>query len=107
MANIQSFIPNLWASELQQAFESATVAGLVTKQIPAVGGKYIINTMAIPDVTDYNGTVTYGEIELSAREIQLDQRKVVSTKVDDIEQAQMVRSLRQDITHGIDRKSVV
>ena len=101
MANIQTFIPNLWASELQQAFESQAVVNLVAKPIPAIGGKYIINTMTTPAVSDYEGTVQYGEIGLSAKEIQLDQRKVVAVKVDDIEQAQMVRSLRQDITHDM------
>ena len=99
MANIQSFIPNLWATELLQAFESNTVANVIVKDIPQVGGKYILNTMTTPDVSDYEGTVSYGEIGMSAKELVLDQRKVVAVKVDDIEQAQMVRSLRQDITH--------
>lgn len=101
MANIQSFVPSLWAAELLQAFESQTVANLVVKQIPQVGGKYIINTMTTPDVSDYEGTVSYGEIGMSAKELVLDQRKVVAVKVDDIEQAQMVRAVRQDIVHDM------
>lgn len=101
MANIQSFIPNLWATELLQAFESNTVANVIVKDIPQVGGKYILNTMTTPDVSDYEGTVSYGEIGMSAKELVLDQRKVVAVKVDDIEQAQMVRAVRQDIVHDM------
>lgn len=101
MANIQSFVPSLWEAELLQALESQAVANLVVKQIPAVGGKYIINTLTTPDVSDYEGTVSYGEISTAAKEITLDQKKVVAVKVDDIEQAQMVRSVRQEITHDM------
>lgn len=104
MANIQSFVPSLWSAELVQAFESQSIVNLVVKEIPQVGGKYILNTMTTPDVADYNGTVTYGEIGMSAKEIVLDQRKIVSVKVDDIEQAQMVRSVREDITHEMGYK---
>lgn len=104
MANIASFVPSLWSAELVQAFESQSVANLVVKQIPQVGGKYILNTLTTPDVDDYDGTVTYGEITMGARELVLDQRKIVSVKVDDIEQAQMVRSVREDITHDMGYK---
>lgn len=104
MANIASFVPSLWSAELVQEFESQAVLNLVVKDIPQVGGKYILNTMTTPDVADYTGTVTYGEIGMSAKEIVLDQRKIVSVKVDDIEQAQMVRSVRQDIVHDMGYK---
>lgn len=104
MANIQSFVPSLWSAELVQAFESQSIVNLVVKEIPQVGGKYILNTMTTPDVADYNGTVQYGEIGMTAKEIVLDQRKIVSVKVDDIEEAQMVRSVRQDITHEMGYK---
>ena len=110
MANtrsIQSFVPSLWSAELLQAFESQSIAHLVVKDIPQVGGKYILNTMTTPDVADYDGTVTYGEIGMAAKEIVLDQRKIVSVKVDDIEQAQMVREVRQDITHEMGYKMAV
>ena len=104
MANIASFVPSLWSAELVQAFESQSVANLVVKQIPQVGGKYILNTMTTPNVADYDGTVTYGDIQMGAKEIVLNQRKIVSVKVDDIEQAQMVRSVREDITHDMGYK---
>lgn len=107
MANIQSFVPSLWSAELVQAFESQSIVNLVVKEIPQVGGKYILNTMTTPDVADYTGTVTYGEIGMSAKEIVLDQRKIVSVKVDDIEQAQMVREVRQDIAHEMGYKMAV
>lgn len=99
MANIASFVPSIWSAELVQEFESQAVLNLVVKDIPQVGGKYILNTMTTPDVADYTGVVQYGEIGMTAKEIVLDQRKIVSVKVDDIEQAQMVRAVRQDIVH--------
>lgn len=101
---ITGFVANIWSAELVQAFESQAVLNLVVKDIPQVGGKYILNTMTTPDVADYEGTVEYGQISMAPKEIVLDQRKIVSVKVDDIEQAQMVRSVREDIAHDMGYK---
>lgn len=101
---ITGFVANIWSADLVQAFESQAVLNLVVKDIPQVGGKYILNTMTTPDVADYDGTVEYGQISMTPKEIVLDQRKIVSVKVDDIEQAQMVRSVREDITRDMGYK---
>ena len=98
MANqVSGFIKNLWESEIQMEFSRMSIAHLLAHDIPVVGGKYVLNRFKNVTVKDYAGEVVYDDVQLTPKEITLDERKYWAVHLDDIQEAQVVKPLRATV----------
>lgn len=94
---IATFVPEVWAAELQTALEKALVFGsaLVINRdyegdIAQAGDTVHINAIGDPTISTYTrgGTLVYEDVNTTEQTLVVDQAKSFSFKVDDIDKRQ-------------------
>ncbi len=104
-----SFIPEIWASVPLGVLEKSLVyaqAGVVNRdyegEIRAGGDTVHIRSISDPTVSSYtkNSTVTYETLTDADRQLRIDQQKIFSFSVDDIDEAQASGALEQALTQA-------
>jgi hypothetical protein len=89
---VTTFKPEVWASVLLEAEKNAHVfVGVCNKDFePMVEGaeSVRINTIGRPTVNSYTGTITYEAVDTASQVLQLNQKKYIAFKVDDVDRAQ-------------------
>lgn len=94
--SVQSFIPQVWANELILGFEEQAIIAQCTFPVPTTArGSYIINKFGEISVADYEGEVTYGELNTTSVEVQFDTAKYFAFSIADLDKAQVAGDLRQ------------
>lgn len=93
MANVPNFIPQIWNAKIIRELENNLVAKKIanmsyTGEIRQKGDTVFFNSLADPDVDDYSGTVSYGDLEDSQIAMVIDQAKYFAFNVDDIDAVQ-------------------
>ena len=92
--SVQSFIPSMWQAELLESFKGQAIVEQITYPVPTVGGKLIINKMGAVAVREYEGQVTYDDLNTEAIEVPFDQKRYMAIKIGDVEAAQVAGELR-------------
>ena len=92
-ANQGGFIPEVFSKMLQAKFYKSSVLPAISNtdyegEISGQGDKVHIRTVPTVSVADYTGTVSYANLTTSTVELNIDQAKSYSFKVDDILKAQ-------------------
>lgn len=104
-----SFIPEIWASVPLSVLEKSLVyaqAGVVNRdyegEIRSGGDTVHIRSISDPTVSSYtkNSTVTYETLTDADRQLRIDQQKIFSFSVDDIDEAQASGALEQALTQA-------
>lgn len=88
-ANSANWVPDIFSKKLQAKFYKASVLEKITNNeyegdISGPGSKVIIRTVPSIAVSDYNGVVTYADVETSNIELLIDKAKFWSFKKDDV-----------------------
>lgn len=91
---VTSFIPSLWQAELIESFKSQAIIHHITYPVPTEGGKLIINKFGSVAVKDYEGSVSYDDLNTDKVEIPFDQKKYFAFKISDVDAAQVAGDLR-------------
>ena len=86
--SIQNFIPTFWQESLLEQYHSQNIVDRITYPVEARGGKLIINKMGAVTVSEYEGTVTYADLDTTKVEIPFDQTRYFAVKVADIDAVQ-------------------
>ncbi|PAC78477.1 P22 coat protein - protein 5 domain protein [Bacillus velezensis] len=92
--SVQNFIPTVWSTKLNQAYDKAMVYGnLVNSDYQgdvSYGNTVKINTFGEITIGDYgkNGVGDPQELDSSQTELHIDQRKFFNFKVEDVDAAQ-------------------
>lgn len=86
--SIQHFIPTFWQESLLEQFHSQNIVDRITYPVEARGGKLIINKMGAVTVSEYEGTVSYADLDTTKVEIPFDQTRYFAVKVADIDAVQ-------------------
>lgn len=92
-AGQQLFIPEVFSKLLQAKFYSSSVLPAISNsdyegEISGQGDKVHIRTVPNVTVADYNGSITYADLETSTVELLIDQAKSYAFKIDDVLSAQ-------------------
>lgn len=92
-AGERALIPTIFSKKLQAKFYAKSVLPMVSNtdyegEISAQGDKVTVRTVPNITVSDYDGTVTYPNVESGKIELVIDKAKKYSFKVDDIQKAQ-------------------
>ena len=97
------FVKSVWEEELLEAYQSQSILSVVAHQIQPVGveGKYYINKFNSGGalVEDYDATqpLDYSTVGTTRIEITPDQAKVWAVRLPDINEASIIKSLRQPV----------
>ena len=93
--SITSFIPAMWQGELIEEFHAQSIINQITYTVPTEGGKLIVNRFGAVNVKDYEGAVSYDELNTTSMEIPFDQKKYFAIKISDVDAVQVAGDLRQ------------
>jgi hypothetical protein len=90
---IENFKPTIWRARLLSNLQKAHVlAGIANREyegeITASGDTVKIGSIGRITVNDYDGSVSYEELEDASIKLQVDQEKYFAFKVDDVDAAQ-------------------
>lgn len=92
--SIKNFIPTIWSDMLVNRYEEMAVfAPLMNRSYEAdvvnYGDTIKVNTLGDFDDYAYTGTVTYTDMDDSSQFIKIDQKRVISKQIDDVDAAQI------------------
>jgi len=90
---IENFKPTIWRARLLSNLKKAHVlAGIANREyegeISAAGDSVKIGSIGRVSVNDYNGSISYEELEDASIKLTVDQEKYFAFKVDDVDAAQ-------------------
>ena len=92
--SVQNFIPTIWEARLLAKFHERAIVNMITVPPTKIEGeKIVFNKVSDVDVKDYEGAVTFGDLEVSKVELPMDQKKYFAFKVDDVDQVQAAGEL--------------
>lgn len=100
---VNSFVPTLWESKIIEEYQGITVADLITTRPARVeGNKVVFNRAAVATgLQDYTGTVSYEDINTTAVEMLLDQKKYFAVKLDDVDAVQVAGELMSPVVRNL------
>ena len=95
---ITSFIPSVWESALLTEFRGVSVVDTITTKPSRIeGGKAIFNRVSGGEIKDYDGTVSYDDVDTTPVELVYDKKKVVALKIDDVDAVQAAGDVLQTL----------
>jgi hypothetical protein len=102
---VQSFIPQVWEAKLLTNFHNNSVVDLITTPPTEIIGNTIKFTrVSNVAVKNYNGTVTFDELDTPTVDLVMDQKKYVAFKVDDVDKVQAAGDLVDSHTQEAAKK---
>lgn len=91
---VTNFIASLWDARLLAKFHERSIASIITTKPEKIeGNKIIFNNVSDVAVSDYEGTVSWGELTTSKVELAMDIKKYWAFKVDDVDKVQAAGEL--------------
>lgn len=88
--SVENFKPTLWEGALLANFHSKSVAdALSTKPVEINGNKVIFNRIGSGNVKDYDGTVSWDDINTTPIEMTFPKKKYFAFALDDCDKAQI------------------
>lgn len=91
---VTNFIPTVWEASLLKNFHERSVAEVITTAPTKIeGSKIIFNKVSDVSITNYTGTVSWGDLTTSKVELPMDIKKYFAFKVDDIDAVQAAGDL--------------
>lgn len=101
--SVKNFIPTIWSDMVLQDYtERAVFRPLLNTsyegEIRGFGDTVKINSIGDFAAGDYSGTVTYTEMEDASMFLQIDQKKYVAKKIDDVDAAQVNPKLMSEMS---------
>ena len=92
--SVQNFIPALWEARLLAKFHERSVAELITTAPTKIeGNKIVFNKVSDVAIKDYEGSVSFDDLDTPKVEIDLDHKKYWAFKVDDVDAVQAAGNL--------------
>lgn len=93
--SVQNFIPQLWEAQLFRNYYQVSIANMITTAPTKIDGDTIIwNNVSNVTVKDYNGAVSYEELDLTDVKMLMDIHKYWAFKVHDIDAVQAAGDLK-------------
>lgn len=91
--SVTNFIPTIWHDQvLEKYYETAVFRPLMntsyTGDIKQFGDTVKINSLNDTDDAAYSGSVTYSDLDDASRILQINQKRYVARKIDDVDNAQ-------------------
>lgn len=101
--SVKSFIPALWESKIIEEYQGITVADLITTRPSRVEGNKVVFNRAsvVAGLQDYEGTVSYEDINTAPVELLLDQKKYFAVKLDDVDAVQVAGELMSPVVRNL------
>lgn len=101
--SVTSFIPNLWEAKIIEEYQAITVADLITTRPSRVeGNKVVFNRAGVTTgLQDYNGTVSYENINTTSVELLLNNKKYFAVKLDDVDAVQVAGELMNPVVRNL------
>ena len=91
---VTNFIPTIWEARLMAKFHERSVAELITTAPTKIeGNKIIFNKVSDVALKDYDGTVSFDDLDTSKVELNMDIEKYWAFKVDDVDAVQAAGNL--------------
>ena len=91
---VTNFIPTIWEARLMAKFHERSVAELITTAPTKIeGNKIVFNKVSDVALKDYEGTVSFDDLQTSKVELNMDIEKYWAFKVDDVDAVQSAGSL--------------
>lgn len=89
--SVTNFKPTLWEGALIANFHSVSVANaLSTKPASIQGNKVIFNRVGAGTIKDYEGTISWDDINTTPIEMTFDKKKYFAFSLDDCDKVQLV-----------------
>lgn len=97
--SVQSFIPTIWEGKLLANYSKESITELITtKPMKIEGNKITFNRVGAGNVKDYDGTVSWDEVNTTPIELNMDQKKYFAFSVDDVDKVQAAGDLVDSYT---------
>ena len=91
---VTNFIPTIWEARLMAKFHERSVAELITTAPTKIeGNKIVFNKVSDVALKDYEGTVSFDDLQTSKVELNMDIEKYWAFKVDDVDAVQAAGNL--------------
>ena len=91
---VTNFIPTIWEARLMAKFHERSVAELITTAPTKIeGNKIVFNKVSDVALKDYEGTVSFDDLNTSKVELNMDIEKYWAFKVDDVDAVQAAGNL--------------
>ena len=91
---VTNFIPTIWEARLMAKFHERSVGEIITTAPTKVeGNKIIFNKVSDIALKDYEGSVSFDDLETSKVELPMDVKKYWAFKVDDVDAVQSAGAL--------------
>ena len=91
---VTNFIPQIWEARLMAKFHERSVAELITTAPTKIeGNKIVFNKVSDVALKDYEGTVSFDDLQTSKVELNMDIEKYWAFKVDDVDAVQAAGNL--------------
>ena len=91
---VTNFIPTIWEARLMAKFHERSVAELIaTAPTKIEGNKIVFNKVSDVALKDYEGTVSFDDLQTSKVELNMDIEKYWAFKVDDVDAVQAAGNL--------------
>ena len=91
---VTNFIPTIWEARLMAKFQERSVAELITTAPTKIeGNKIVFNKVSDVALKDYEGTVSFDDLQTSKVELNMDIEKYWAFKVDDVDAVQAAGNL--------------
>ena len=92
--SVKNFIPTIWSDLIFRSYDKKAVfAGLCNREyegeIKALGDSVRVTEIGDMTASDYTGTVTYTEADDAQKVLQIDQKKYIAKKIDDVDAVQV------------------
>ena len=100
---VTSFIPQLWEAKIIEEYQAITVADLITTRPSRVeGNKVVFNRAGVTTgLQNYAGTVSYEDIDTTAVELLLNNKKYFAVKLDDVDAVQVAGEVMQPVVRNL------
>lgn len=100
--SVDNFIPTLWNDQIFRGYDKALVFGQLANrsyegQIKGFGDSVRVNEIGDMTPYAYTGTVTYTEAEDAQKVLLIDNKYVISKKLDDVDRIQAKGNLMAEI----------
>ena len=106
--SVSNFIPTIWSDKVLEAYAEDSVIRPLANisyegEISQYGDTVKINSINDFSTSSYAGSVTYSEVDDASLILQIDQKKYVAKKMDDIDKAQIKPKLMSQISRNFGR----
>ena len=92
--SVKNFIPAVWEARLLAKFHERSVAELITTAPTKIeGNKIVFNKVSDVAIKDYEGSVSFDDLDTPKVEVDLDHKKYWAFKVDDVDAVQAAGNL--------------